>query len=197
LILCSLNIWNNHHLHKDTYPLFMSLWISSQHIIPSNIISLSQVRPCIANVIWRFPSLCAKWVNVKSDCSVCWYWWNYWPLLFIIDHYCLLLTIAVYYWPLLFIINHYCLLLPITVYYWPLLFIIGHCCLLLTITVYYWPFTVYFLFSSFSCSSNHGRKTVLIWRLCFTLIHLRYSVRNECSTTIGNALVRYAYRNWT
>jgi hypothetical protein len=25
---------------------------------------------------------CVQWVKVRGDCSLCWYWWNWWPSLF-------------------------------------------------------------------------------------------------------------------
>jgi hypothetical protein len=26
--------------------------------------------------------VCVQWVKVRGDCLICWYWWNWWPLLF-------------------------------------------------------------------------------------------------------------------
>jgi hypothetical protein len=27
-------------------------------------------------------SICVQWVKMRGDCLFCWYWWNWWPLLF-------------------------------------------------------------------------------------------------------------------
>ena len=48
---------------------------------PVTFLCLSQARVWIPNVICH-GLLCVHWVKVRSDCSLCWYWWNYLPLLF-------------------------------------------------------------------------------------------------------------------
>ena len=32
--------------------------------------------------------VCFQWVKMRGDCLLCWYWWNWWPLLFKLSFLC-------------------------------------------------------------------------------------------------------------
>ena len=65
-ILCIMTSWAS-----------LRLFYTTQIII----ISLSQVKTWISNVIFR-GLFYGQWIEVRGGCSFCWYWWNYWLSLF-------------------------------------------------------------------------------------------------------------------
>ena len=85
---------------------------------------------CIFQVkIWISIDICSgiftcyvQWVEVRGDCSFCWYWWDYWPSQFKLSLFCWYWW---NYWPSLFKLSLFCW------YwwnYWPSLFKLSLCC---------------------------------------------------------------------
>ena len=48
---------------------------------PPHSCALPKVRTWISNVLCR-GLFCVQWVKITGDCSLCRYWWNWWPSLF-------------------------------------------------------------------------------------------------------------------
>jgi len=56
------------------------VWSHINRFNPVIYLCLSQCRTWISNVIYR--GLCyVQWVEVRGDCSFCWYWWTCWQSL--------------------------------------------------------------------------------------------------------------------
>ena len=118
---------------------------------PATFLWLFQANTWISIEICRgLFTFYVQWVEVRGDCSLCWYWWNYWPSLFKLSLFCWYWW---NYWPsrlnfLCFvdiggIIDHHCLSCLLFCWqwwnYWPSLFKLSFVLLilveLLTITV--------------------------------------------------------------
>ena len=47
---------------------------------PATFLCLSQAKTWICNTLYHGP-FCAQF-DMRGNCLLCWYWWNYWPSLF-------------------------------------------------------------------------------------------------------------------
>ena len=71
------------------------------------LFSVTSNSPLFVKIkIWISIDICrgiftfyVQWVEVRGDCSLCWYWWNYWPSQFKLSLFCWYWW---NYWPSLF-----------------------------------------------------------------------------------------------
>ena len=59
----------------------MKLWDPISWFGPAIVLCLTTSGPGFPTSYVVF-SLCVQLVEMRCDCSFCWYWWNWWPSLF-------------------------------------------------------------------------------------------------------------------